>query len=179
MADPSGTTTTTYDSLNRPETVTNAAGRLVTYAYDPVRRRTGMTDPDGGRFTYSYDAATGRMDYLVNPQAERTTFSYDPADRLLTKQLANGTRTTHIYDLDGRLTRLDHVQADGTVLDSLTYSFNQVGVRTKLVEANGAGCHGHCPCSACPGLATNCLIPTLQQNVRRRRRRQSVFASHG
>lgn len=37
-------------------------------------------DRNGGRFTYSYDAA-GRMEYLVNPNLERSTFAHDAAGR--------------------------------------------------------------------------------------------------
>jgi YD repeat-containing protein len=117
--------------------LSSVAGRLTTYAYDPVGRRTGMKDPDGGFFTYQYDPAGG-LDHLVNPQSERTTFGYDQADRLLVKQLANGTRTSHTYDDDGRLMQLYHYKSDNTVLDSMAYGYNKVGVRNSLVEADGA-----------------------------------------
>jgi YD repeat-containing protein len=91
----------------------------------------------GGPFVYHYDA-TGRMDYLIDSFGDRMTFSYDPADRLLVKQLANGARTSHTYDLDGRLKQLHQLRSDNVVLDGLTYDYNNVGVRKKQTDASGA-----------------------------------------
>jgi RHS repeat-associated protein len=78
------------------------------------------------------------MDYLIDSFSDRTTFSYDPADRLLVKQLANGARTSHTYDFDGRLTQLYQLRSDNVVLDGLTYDYNNVGVRKKQTDASGA-----------------------------------------
>lgn len=41
---------TTFDDLYRRRTVTNGAGKRITYAYDAVGQRAHMIDPDGGRF---------------------------------------------------------------------------------------------------------------------------------
>src|SRR3972149_4745164 len=67
MVDPTGTTTWTFDALDRMETATNPANMTITSRHDAVGLRSGITDPDGGRFTYSFDAAR-RIEYLVNPQ---------------------------------------------------------------------------------------------------------------
>jgi len=44
MNDTTGTYTTTYDALDRKQTVTNPADKTITYAYDAV----GQRRPGGG-----------------------------------------------------------------------------------------------------------------------------------
>jgi YD repeat-containing protein len=47
MTDGLGTTTWTYDNLNRPTSVNDALGKTISYDYDAVGNRTQLTYPDG------------------------------------------------------------------------------------------------------------------------------------
>ncbi len=102
MADSTGSTTSTFDPLNRTESVVNPAGARITYSYTPVGLRAAMQDPNGGRYTYAYDAAR-RLNHLVNPLAERTTYGWDSAGQLRTQILANTTSASLTYDAAGQI----------------------------------------------------------------------------
>lgn len=62
---PTGTTTYTYDELNRLTAMTNPSGQASAFEYDPLSRRTGLTLPNGVETTYSYDDASQLLS-LVN-----------------------------------------------------------------------------------------------------------------
>jgi YD repeat-containing protein len=106
-ADPAGVYTTTYNRRNLPISVTNPAGKVVSYIYNALRQRRTMTDPDGGVFTYRYDHAD-RLESIVNPQGQTTTFSYDQLGRKVETLLANGAVTTHVYNCADWLTRIEN-----------------------------------------------------------------------
>jgi YD repeat-containing protein len=93
MQDTTGAYTTTFDALDRKQTVTNPADKTITYAYDEIGLRAQVTISDAGVTTYSY-SANGQVDHLVNPESKRTSYSYDAAGRRLLKKLANGSRAS-------------------------------------------------------------------------------------
>src|SRR5262249_48791312 len=78
-----------------------------------------------------------RMDYLVNPQGDRTTFTYDEANRIKLKQLANGARTSFTYDAAGRGMQLFHLNSSNAGVDGFGYDYDQRGNRIGLLEADG------------------------------------------
>lgn len=95
-----------------------------------------MRDPDGGRFTYSYDAAD-RIEWLSNPQSDRTSYAYDDAGRRTLKKLAHGTRASYTHDAADNLTKLYNLKSDGSVISSFEYQCDSVGNRMNVLEANG------------------------------------------
>ena len=76
------------------------------------------------------------MTWLVNPVGERTTWAYDNLNRPIQQYLANG-RATHVYDSDGRLTRLANLKSDSTIISSFDYTYDNAGIRTSVLESNG------------------------------------------
>jgi len=136
MEDSTGLTTYTYDELNRPKTVTYPANKTITYTYDAVGNRATMTDPDGGITTYSYDSRN-LLSTLLNPFAETTTWVYDVLGRVTTMTHANGTVAEHDYDAGGNLTALRNLKSDRSVLSIFSYSYDNVGNRNGVAEANG------------------------------------------
>ena len=88
--------------------------------------------PTGGLFGYSY-YDDGQLQVVVNPESERTTLTYDEAGRLTRRQLANGTLASLSYDAANQLTVLENLKG-ATVLSRYTYSYDNVGNRTQVLE---------------------------------------------
>jgi len=162
-----GTTTYVYDSLNRLQSVTDAAGNTVTYSVDPVGNDTCLSYPNSGAttcqnalsgtglVTYGYDAAnrTVSMADWVNP-AMPTAFSYDNDSNLIGTTLSNtATTVTDSYDDTDALTGVSGVStlarnADENILSTtppseptITYGYdplNRVTAGTIPNDITGA-----------------------------------------
>jgi RHS repeat-associated protein len=136
VQDVTGTSTSTFDALNRVKAVLQPSGKTITYAYEATGHRRTLMEPGGGLFTYSHDSG-GRIAHLVNPQGDRTTFSYDPANRRTLTQLANGTRASVTYDEASRLTQLYNLKSDNSIISGFTYNHDAFGNRIAVLEASG------------------------------------------
>lgn len=117
MVDNDGTTSYTYDELNRLSTVAYPTGTPanVSYTYDPMGNRLAMTQ-DGIETTYSYNEA----DQLTSTSTGGTPVNYtwDNAGNMLTK----GSQT-FTWNLAGKLSGM----TNGAV--SASYQYNGDGVR--------------------------------------------------
>jgi RHS repeat-associated protein len=133
MTDGVGSTTWSYDALNRPTDITDPFGGTVSYAYDAVGNRTWLGYPDGRTVDYAYDAA-GLLVEVLDWEGQVTSYSYDPANRLETADLPNGVVSTYAYDEAGQLTNLTH-EAESVTLSSFDYTYDAVGNRVQVVEA--------------------------------------------
>ena len=111
--------------------------KRIQYRYDAVGNRTAMVDPDGRRTTYSYDNQN-RISQIRNALDERTTFVYDANGRRTLKQLHWGQRTSYTYDAADNLTRVADVKSDGTTICSFDYTYDKVGNRVAVLEADGS-----------------------------------------
>ena len=127
-----GRWTLTYDKVYRLKTQTDPAGKTLTYTYAGAGQRSGLFLPTGGLLGYSY-YDDGQLKVVVNPESERTTLTYDDAGRLKQRQLANGTLASLSYDAANQLTVLENLQG-ATVLSRYTYSYDNVGNRTQVLE---------------------------------------------
>ncbi len=119
MVDGDGTTTYTYDALNRLTRVVYPGGETVDYTYDPMGSRLTLTSSVSGAISYTYDAA----DQLLTAGA--TTYTWD----------ANGNMTgkggaTYTWDALDRLTGI----TNGAT--TAGYSYNGDGART-ATQVNG------------------------------------------
>jgi len=135
LSDWTGAYTSTYDPDGRLSSVVNPAGLAVTYGYDAASQRATMNQPTGP-FTYTHDPA-GRLATLVNPEGQVTSWSYDAASRVTANTLANGTQASYTYDNADHLLLLANLTSGGTTLSSFNYTYNPVGNRTQVVEADG------------------------------------------
>lgn len=127
QADTSGTTTLTYDALNR---LTQAAypGGYGTYSWtmDAVGNRLTQTAP-GGTTNYTYDA-NNRL-----TQAGSATYSYD-ANGNLTSISTGRTFTWNVFN------RMISTTASGS---TVTYTYNGDGLKTRRVGPNGTTNYYH------------------------------------
>jgi RHS repeat-associated protein len=78
-----------------------------------------------------------RLRQVANPEAEVTTWSYDGDNRVTALRLANGARTSYVYDLAGRLLRLANLGPGGATLSSFDYTYDAANNRTRVVEDDG------------------------------------------
>src|SRR3972149_4465461 len=106
MTDGVGTTTWTYDALNRPAEITDPFDTLVRYGYDPNGNRGYVSDP-----------------------IKTAYYEYDEVNRL--KKVDDLTKNT--YDDAGRLTGLQHATEE-SLLASYQYTYDNVGNRTQAFE---------------------------------------------
>jgi RHS repeat-associated protein len=154
QVDPNGNTTTnTYDSNGRLQTVTGpsvtgANGSptqyLTQYSYNLTTNTTTVTNPDGGTVATTYDAMGKPLTVVeqVNASTSRTTtYQYDSSENLisLTDACGNGTcsdtsgsnhTTTYTYDSNGNQTSItDPLQ------NKSTKTYNQFGGITSQTDA--------------------------------------------
>ena len=133
MTDTVGTTTWTYDALNRPLSITDPFTGTVGYDYDPVGNRTQLTYPDSKVVTYTYDAANRLEEINASFITAPVTYTYDAANRLTNMALPNGITSAYTYDNANRLLDLTHSTITGT-LASYAYTVDSVGNRTQATE---------------------------------------------
>ncbi|MDR1386710.1 MAG: DUF6531 domain-containing protein [Propionibacteriaceae bacterium] len=119
-----GTVSTSYDSLGRVTSVTDANGQSVSYSWDSVGRRTGVILPSGTRIAYGWDAA-GRNTSLGTPLG-LVQFAYDPAGRQVQQTRPDGTTVTTSYTLSDQVARISTVKGK-TQIASFDYVYDVVG----------------------------------------------------
>jgi RHS repeat-associated protein len=115
---PHGTTRTvalTYDAAGRLASFTDAAGRLIRYEYDAVGRHI-RTIADGVAVESVLDDLS-RVTAVLRDGLVQVSYAYDSAGNLAASTYANGTRTLYTYDILGRVTRVEHRDAAGAILD--------------------------------------------------------------
>ncbi len=137
MTDASGTTTYAYDALDRLIAKATPFGTL-RYTYDAASNLLTLqsSNVNGTAVSYAYDDLNRLetvTDQRLNPGA--TSYTYDAAGNLDTLTYPNGVASAHTYDDLSRLTELE-ISA-GTLLGRYTYTLDDTGARTKLVDETG------------------------------------------
>jgi RHS repeat-associated protein len=125
MTDGAGTTSNSYDSLDRLTSSTNGASATVGYAYDLKGQLTTLTYPGPHNVTRGYDDA-GRLTSLSDWLSNTTTYAYDPNGNLLTETYPNGIVASFGYNrADRNLTIEDDLNQSS--LFGLTYTRDNLG----------------------------------------------------
>ena len=139
---PLGTTTTTYDSVGRVATSTDAKGQKTTYTYDGDDRTTevqlgGITTcttgdiSAGNCITYAYDN-NGNLQTRVDATGT-TTYGYTALNQINSKAIPGQTvNSTETYDTAGNV--LTYTDAGGTV----TYVYDPANQPWALAEPGGS-----------------------------------------
>jgi RHS repeat-associated protein len=132
MVESTGTTSYSYDELDRMLSVTAPGPTTVGYRYDLDGNRRKVIYPDNTAVTYAFDAAS-RMQSLTDWASRTTSYSYF-ADGLVQSQTNfNSTSTSFSYDNARRLTQILNQKGSSTVSQH-TYTLDSVGNRTQLAE---------------------------------------------
>ena len=127
----------TYDTVNRVIKVAtdNAAGRHeIGYAYDNLDRVTRRTVDGGDATSYTYDKASRPI--AITYRNQTTTYIWDNASRLSGKTLPNGIGQSLTYDDANRVTQLQYTKLDGTLIETIDYTYDANGQR--LTKTSGA-----------------------------------------
>jgi RHS repeat-associated protein len=110
--DNKGTTSYTYDELNRLKTVTEPSGKVTTYTYTSAGNRNTETVVEGSNTTvktYTYDSLNRLLSIIVSLNTvtvENTAYTYDNNGNQLTSRvdsyvnglLQSSSVTTNVYD---------------------------------------------------------------------------------
>ncbi len=146
-----GQVDTVFDDMNRPVTVTDARGEVVSYTYDNAGRVATVVTSEGTS-TYYYDTAfvpadtaachtPGRLAWVDDPHGHEI-LCYDArgqtvrADKFIDSYGATALTTERTYDSMGRVTELIH--PDGT---SLQYSYGKTGGVRTITAHSGVDAH--------------------------------------
>ena len=132
MTDELGTTTWTYDNLNRPVSVTDAFGKTISYEYDAAGNRMELTYPDSKTVTYTYDDVN-QLTSVTDWDNQNTNYTYDDAGRVTSVSLPNGVTSQYTFDNAGQLTGLQH-NLGTSPLAAYSYTYDPAGNRTRAVE---------------------------------------------
>jgi len=138
MVDATGTTSYSYDAVNRLTSVTFPGSRTVSYSYSNAGNRATMTYPGGSnQVGYGYDAASN-LTSVTDWNSNQTQYAYDNAGQLTTITLPSGTGVagTLSYDNGDRLTGVSWAKG-GNTLASASYTLDAVSNRTQRVDQAG------------------------------------------
>ena len=134
----SGTTTFTYDYLNRLTGVKQYGTMIATYTYDALGRRIGVLEGCATTWTVFNGSGVDANPYADFNGSGSLTMRYlsGPAvDELLARTSATGTTAWYMTDKLGSVE--DIVSTSGTVLDHIVYdSFGNVTTQTNAANAD-------------------------------------------
>ena len=128
---------TVYMLTGRTCTVDGADGAgTLTFVYDDAGRIVEVTMDEAVVVTYTYDEQGNCLAY--KNILEGIDQTYDTQGRTLTEQTAEGL-LTYTYDEAGRCTQVETHGADGTLLSTTRYTFNEQGhLLSEVLEQDGS-----------------------------------------
>jgi RHS repeat-associated protein len=139
------TTKYSYDILGNLLTVTDSRNRVTTITYDVVNRMATKTLPNGVKTVYSYDDLD-RIINLTYTKANGTvllseTYTRNAGGEPSKVLREDGSYTLYEYDAALRLSKEVVYNPAGGLVESIEYSYDLDGKRTKKVDA--AGTHNY------------------------------------
>jgi len=137
---PTGKTTSySYDKNNNVKTLTEGSSNRIDYVYDKNNTLTKLTLTAG--------ATSVSTEYVYNPLQQVTSvlrqgvsqakFVYDERGNIISITQGNNTYAAFEYDEANRLKSVKNYNANGTLLDSYTYTYDAIGNRTSVVTNTG------------------------------------------
>lgn len=95
-------------SLMNLSTVTDSAGRTLTFSYNSTPQITIVTDTSGRQLRFGYDA-TGNVASITDPAGRTTQYAYDGLHRLIQITDPRGNSTFNTYDNTHLISQVDPV----------------------------------------------------------------------
>ncbi|MDO4414656.1 MAG: S-layer homology domain-containing protein, partial [Erysipelotrichaceae bacterium] len=126
-----------YDSNGNVTAIVYPDGKTIAYVYDGKNRLSSVTDSAGFTTKYIYDETTGLLRRMTDGEGNILAEYERDANGLITRQInGNGTSTVYTYD-NGNVNSITLYQADGTVISSEKYTFDQMGNVSKKETLDG------------------------------------------
>jgi RHS repeat-associated protein len=127
MVDGTGTTTYTYDQLDRLTESENGHKEAIKYEYNLGGQQTKITYPNEKSVTRAFDK-DGRLEKITDWSANVTKFTYDAGSNLATTVFPSATegQDTYVYNNADRVTEIKMAKGTET-LASLAYSRDDEG----------------------------------------------------
>lgn len=132
MTDARGTTTYTYDPLNRLKVSTDPAGRTVSHEYDPASQRIRLVYPDGAAARYAYNA-DGALQEVTAPDGKTTRYELDKLNRPARVAQGNGVAVNYRYDAVGNELEIAQRDASGNLFARHQYTVDVLNRRVRQV----------------------------------------------
>ena len=107
------------------------------FYYDNRRNLTSVLDPDNGLTYYGYDALN-RMTSVLNPWGEATYYEYAPGGETSKRILGNGCVTYYSHDGLGRVSKVENLKSDLSVISSFEYARDKVGNPLSILREDGS-----------------------------------------
>ncbi|TAA74141.1 MAG: RHS repeat-associated core domain-containing protein [Candidatus Electronema aureum] len=138
MTDKLGTTSWSFDPLNRTTQQKDPFERILQYRYDADSNRIGMTYPDGNKVAYQY-SPNSWLKKMTDPKGQVITYSRDLVGNTTKITNPNKTETTVAYDKVYRtLQRVNRQTTNGGKINSAYWhSYNKLGNITKTMNQYG------------------------------------------
>ena len=144
-------TSSSYDTLNRQKTSTDAKAGVTRFGYDGRDRTVQVTDPRS-LVTQSSRNGLGDVTSLVSPDTGTASHTYDAAGNLTTRTDSRGVLATYSYDALNRPTSVVYTQsgqasfAYGWTYDQTGGGFsNGIGRLTSTSHPSGSTQYSHDP----------------------------------
>ena len=141
MTDGTGTTARTYDELNRVLTKEVPDIGKSVYTYDIISgMETGCwaetaADPKGNVTKKEFDR-TGRL-MAVTADGKTTVYTYFDNGARQSVSYSDGSGEEYTYTPDGLLQALTNKKADGSIIDTYSYTYDAANNQTSKTDARG------------------------------------------
>jgi RHS repeat-associated protein len=137
MIDGTGTTTDTYDQLDRLTEAENGHKEVVKYEYNLANDKTKNTYPNGKAVTRAFDK-DGRLEKVTDWNGKETRFSYDPDADLKATVFPSETKDedTYTYNDAGEMSEVKMLKGTET-LASLAYNTRDKDGQVKAITSKG------------------------------------------
>ena len=119
------TTSTAYDALGRPSTLTDPANGATQLSYDGLGRVITVTDPRS-LSTQTPRDGLGQVTQLQSPDTGNTNLTYDLVGNLLTRTDSRGVLASYTYDALNRVTGTTLTLA-GQAAQTYTWTYDETG----------------------------------------------------
>ena len=146
-----------YDANGNMTSTTDALGNVISYTYNALNELTQTTYADGTTSKTTYDANGNKLTFTdqnnnttswvydtmnrvvqeTDPTGAKNTTQYNAAGEVTLYTDRNGNTKTYTYDAAGHETQEVWKNSTGTVLDTLSYTYNLDG--TLKTASNNAG----------------------------------------
>jgi RHS repeat-associated protein len=119
-----------YGGDSLPDTITDTAGRSISFTHNGSGRLTGIALPDGRSVSYTY--SSGRLASVTDLRGKTTTYAYNSSDLLTEITDPRGNRVIKNTYSGGRV-----VEQEDAMGEISTFSWNEATETATMTDARG------------------------------------------